>query len=317
LPPLLSSPLPFQTFARSLSASMSGADKVAALKKGRILAATGCLFAIAGVSSLWADIRTAQLKGWTLRVMDSFDLLNEMMKVNIPDMTTSGKESRWHGIVEIANAFRNKLGNKTSGADAEVKLEDIRATLIAGAYKKIGVDICEIFDEDETGSIPLSRLVYGSTILHILSRDKHLEEAQTHQIMWIMLAHAAGESTSEKTESDAISRNVPATEVLRWLEAAAALGVVRGWEFLEDGGLCGANRCAARLFEKLFDGQASVSQDDFAGIVSKVEYEMFWNRNDKKFRAIDFYRDQERKAQHAVSKKNTPQRNVPPFKEAD
>ena len=250
--------------------------------------------------------------------MDTFVLLDHLAnKVSLLELVESkdASNSSWTRIVGIEKRIRRDLGaDATVSTTATLPVESIRKADIFRAIEKGGVDVCAIFDEEDYGKIPLGRLIYGVTTMHILSQDQNtpstLSESQSHELMWMMLVNAAGldvnslESKSKKTASPAkFVFAVPAATVRLWIDAMACLGIIRGFEYLDRGAIAAAEPCASRVFQNwLSDAKISedglVSREDFNRLLSKVEYSMFWNRNRQRFKAIEFYRKQDRQVEY-------------------
>lgn len=290
------------------------------LNRARLISITGVLVSIAFASSVWSDIRTSQLKGWVLRCMDTFELLdalteNDLNLLKLLRESSTKKsdqiETSWMGISTIANSIQHMFSSKK-----EISTIDLRDHSVFRSLSRSGVDLAAIFDEEETGSIPLNRLIYGLTIMHILSQDKSksssltLDEPDAHEISWMTLVNLSGQR--KKDEQDF---KVPASEVQAWIEATSCLGIVRGYEFLKNGGLLSAGPCSKRLYEKWKESHEITSDDDlinrsqFQTLLSKVEYGMFWNRNQTTYRTIEFYKKRKREIDHKLALKHQQQQN--------
>ena len=248
--------------------------------------------------------------------MDTFVLLDRLAeKINLLDLVElpGAMSSSWTGIVAIERRIRRDLGAAAAvSATTEFSVEELRKAGIFRACETAGVDLCAIFDEEEIGKIPLGRLIYGLTTMHILSQDKNvsstLTDEQTHELMWMMLVNTAG--INEPGEASSSTRSafvVPAATVRLWIDAMTCLGIVRGYQYLHRGAILPAEPCSSRLFETWLSDAHDipegrlVSKEAFGRLLSKVEYNMFWNRNKQRFKAIEFYRKQDRQVDYLRS----------------
>eukprot|EP00940_MAST-03C_sp_MAST-3C-sp2_P001694 g1694.t1 len=261
--------------------------------------------------------------------MDTFVLLDRLTEnFSLIEIVAPGLENvSWTGVVPIAKGILKGVASAASEATLTTRttlsVEALRELAMFRAFENAGVDLCAIFDEEEVGSVSVGRMIYGITMMHVLSQDRtvsaKLTEEQTHDVMWMALVNASGVATSTTKEGKGETPDdfkVPAEDVRMWIESAACLGIVRGWEYLERGAIVAAEPCARRVFERWCESEgvrsatsdsdgaampALVSHDAFKALMSKVEYDMFWNRNKRTFRAIEFYRKQDRQVEHLRS----------------
>lgn len=242
-----------------------------------------------------------------LRVMDSFDMLNGMSDVD------AFPNASGFGVVSIESTVRqaiDKIDRLAFPTTATVRADAVRNAEPFASMKRAGIDVVDVFDEDETAEISIGRLVYGVTLLHVLSKDAETrvfpDEKSSHEIAWMSLVNASGVPTA--SAEGAFS--VPTSDVRMWIEAAACLGVVRGKEYLSRGGLLSAMSCADRLFTRWcrdadVGSNASIGKDQFDRLLDHVEYNMFWNRNTTPFTAIEYARKKERVLRHMKSREGT------------
>ena len=277
------------------------------LRRARLISITGVLVSVAFAASMWSDIRTSQLKGWVLRCMDTFELLDslgergDLLKLLRQDTNSSEVETSWMGIATIASCLQNMFKDNSNIPVEKIRENPVFATLIA----ENGIDMAAIFDEEETGFVPLNRLIFGVTLMYVLSQDKvksnsvELDESNAHEISWMMLVNLRGQQSEE---NDGFV--VPRSDVKSWIEAATCLGIVRGYEFLNRGGLFSAGPCSEKLYERWLENNNNsnlVTRSQFFDLLSRVEYGMFWNRNQTTYRTIEFYKKRKRQMEHKMS----------------
>ena len=278
------------------------------LRRARLISITGVLVSVAFAASMWSDIRTSQLKGWVLRCMDTFEILDslgergDLLELLRQDTNSSEVETSWMGIATIASCLQNMF-------EDNIPVEKIRENpVFATLISENGIDMAAIFDEEETGFVPLNRLIFGVTLMYVLSQDKvksssvELDESNAHEISWMMLVNLRGQQSEE---DDGFV--VPRSDVKSWIEAAACLGIVRGYEFLNRGGLFSAGPCSEKLYKSWLENTNNnnrsnlVTRSQFFDLMSRVEYGMFWNRNQTTYRTIEFYKKRKRKMEHKMS----------------
>ena len=279
------------------------------LKRARLISITGVLVSIAFAASMWSDIRTSQLKGWVLRCMDTFELLDhlgergDLLQLLRQDTNNSEVETSWMGIATIASCLRDMFTDESD--KSKISVEKIRENpVFTTLLSESGIDMAAIFDEEETGFVPLNRLIFGVTLMYVLSQDRiksnsvELDETNAHEISWMMLVNLGG----QRNEEDEFL--VPCSDVQSWIEAAACLGIVRGYEFLNRGGLYSAGPCSEKLIKNWRESSNTsnlVTRSQFFDLLSHVEYGMFWNRNQTTYRTIEFYKKRKRQMEHKMS----------------
>jgi hypothetical protein len=308
------SPILFKAQGMTTSAgkidAMFLASRKQFLKRARLISITGVVVSVAFAASLWSDIRTSQLKGWVLRCMDTFELLDklsdlELLKLLRENCSEMEMETSWMGISTIATSLQCMFQNEKNISTTKIRDHPVFASLLSS-----DIDMAAIFDEEETDSVPLNRLIFGVTLMYVLSQDKvksssvNLDESNAHEISWMTLVNLSGERDNNKDPSSFV---VPLADVRSWIEAAACLGIVRGYEFLNRGGLYSSGPCSERLFEtwiessNISSSNGVVTRSQFFNLLSHVEYGMFWNRNQTTYRTIEFYKKRKREMEHKMS----------------
>lgn len=232
----------------------------------RWASAVALLTAVAVGSGMWAELKKKQVRGWILRVFDTFELLDAMATLEVsPDGVASDPPL----VCAVGDALRATLAS--DAASDTVSVEAVQANPFVKQCADAGLDLCMLCEEVRHGDgIRLPNLVMVASMLNLLAAQpaSTTDEAAQRLMFQLMLqedpsAEAAatlaprgatagsvggttgeggadgdGAASSETGgDADAAAPTVSAAVLQEWLLAAAMLGVVRCREFQIGGGL--------------------------------------------------------------------------------
>eukprot|EP00941_MAST-03F_sp_MAST-3F-sp1_P003756 g3756.t1 len=308
---------------RSTATTVTDAD-LRRQTNARWASAIAVMVTLAMASGVWAKLRRKQVKGWVLRVFDTFDMLDLIESLQITlDHTNSRSFNDTTAVLYALSSLKEKLDSK-----GRVSFADARSNPLVKSCLEKQLDLCVIFAEDEQcGFIDFWTLVYGTSILYILSRPRPRSsltknsDISTHQIMLeLILACSKEDNTMDQSTDD-----LEMDHLCRWLGAAALLGVVRAKEYMlgSKGSLMPAPMVSAKILARMKEEnetevvdtandsendekskvkiieKVSSSQNDtlkkeiFSKNLSLFDYSMFHDRNSVQLKAMDMVKQYE------------------------
>jgi hypothetical protein len=244
------------------TANLSDAD-VRRLSNARWASVLGVMMSFATLAGVWAKLRRKQVKGWVLRVFDTFDMLDQMESVTV-NATMAGTEASTHGPTAVLMALRPLLARCSS--DGTISHEDASRNPFIQACLAQGLDLCCLFCGDTDNRVDFWRLATGASLLYILSRSRARStisknsDEETHEEMRLLIG-ALGRGADDAGAS--LSRE----GLLLWVDAATRLGVVRATRFMHpsQGTLLSASETAKSVFEAILEAEVEVVGDAIGG----------------------------------------------------